>query len=83
MRSRMPLRFAAAVLVFAVVAGFMSGFFVSTAQALPSNEVDREYYAEAAHINLIGERLLLCNGQRYSWGSTSAYVITYSYPCYY
>ncbi len=81
MRSSRKLRFAAVVLVLAAAAGFVSGFVVPTAYALPPNEVDREYYSDGSYTTLIGERILFCNGQWWSWGSTSSYVIIYTFPC--
>lgn len=48
--------------------------------ALPPNEVWWEYY-DSTYTNLVGERALFCNGQRWSWGIQTAYYYTYSFPC--
>lgn len=48
--------------------------------ALPPNEVWWEYY-DSSYTNLVGERALFCNGQRWSWGIQTAYYYTYSFPC--
>jgi len=43
----------------------------------------RTYYAEAAHINVVGERGLNCNCDDISWGVTSPYVVNYVQCCFY
>lgn len=48
--------------------------------ALPPNEVWWEYY-DSTYTNLVGEKALFCNGQRYSWGIQTSYYYTYSTPC--
>ena len=49
--------------------------------ALPPNEVDWEYYSDGSYTNLVGERILFCNGSTWSWGIRTSYYYTTSYPC--
>jgi hypothetical protein len=70
-----------AVAGLVLVVALLVGYFVPTAEALPPNEVWREYYSEAAHINLVGEKVLFCNGQTWKWGITTAHVVVYTTPC--
>jgi hypothetical protein len=48
--------------------------------ALPPNEVNWEYY-DSTYTNLVGERILFCNGQTWSWGVRTSYYYVWSYPC--
>ncbi|HEX2164687.1 MAG TPA: hypothetical protein VHM02_12120, partial [Thermoanaerobaculia bacterium] len=70
----------ATILVVVFCTAAAAGFFAGEAQALPPNEVETYFYSDATYSVEIGWRLLLCNGQRYSSGSTSVYTITYSTP---
>lgn len=79
--SKMRLRLGAVAVLLALVVGFGYGFFADTAYALPANEVDRLYYSDGTYTNVVGERLLLCNGHLYTWGTFTSYVKTYSFPC--
>ncbi|HEX6100547.1 MAG TPA: DUF6289 family protein [Thermoanaerobaculia bacterium] len=49
--------------------------------ALPPNEVTWEYYSDNTYTNLVGEKILFCSGQRWSWGVQTAYYYVWSYPC--
>jgi hypothetical protein len=49
--------------------------------ALPPNEVTWEYYSDNTYTNLVGEKILFCNGHRWSWGVQTAYYYVWSYPC--
>jgi len=49
--------------------------------AAPSYELDTVYYSDASHTTVVGETNLYCTGRHSSWGTTSAYKETTSYPC--
>lgn len=53
----------------------------SRAHALPPNEVDTEFYAEAQHKRLVGERILSCSGGVHTWGRVTAFALRSSAPC--
>lgn len=59
----------------------MTVFAAPPTYAQPQNEVQNYYYD--ADWNLIGERWILCDGSRYTWGVTSgaAHRTTYSESC--
>lgn len=81
MRNLFNRRTVIAALVFVLAVSALTGYFAPSADALPSNEVWTEFYNNAQHTTLIGERAIFCSGGRYQWGSTSIYKITYSTPC--
>lgn len=81
-RFTLPRRSVLIALVLAFAVSAAAGFFgVGTTDALPCNEVDRLYYSDATYTNLVGERILLCNGQRWSWGITTSFVQIFTEPC--
>ena len=53
----------------------------SSLLALPPNEVTWEYYSDATFTELVGERILFCSGQWWSWGVRTSYYYTWSTPC--
>lgn len=57
-------------------------FSPTVVHALPSNEVDTEYYSDSTYTDLVGESILSCNGTRWSWGVKTVYKIVYSFPCF-
>jgi len=64
-----------------LVAAALIGYYVPTSDALPPNEVWREYYSDSSYTNLVGERWLFCNGASGGWGIITSYRITYTFPC--
>jgi hypothetical protein len=49
--------------------------------ALPPNEVDTVYYESAEAGDLVGERLLACDGSHLSWGTATAHYATIATSC--
>ena len=56
-------------------------WFVNHAYALPSNEVTTEFYKEAQHQTLVGERILSCGGGLHTWGQVTRFTLRSSEPC--
>jgi hypothetical protein len=56
-------------------------WFVNHAYALPSNEVTTEFYKEAQHQTLVGERILSCSGGLHAWGQVTRFTLRNSEPC--
>ena len=44
-------------------------------------EVITSFYSEPAHINLIGQKIIDCEGTFTFWGTTSVYYIRQFNPC--
>lgn len=51
------------------------------ARALPSNEVTTLYYSDANKTQVVGGRILLCSGEKGSWGRSTQYISRESEPC--
>lgn len=49
--------------------------------AAPTNEIETVYFSDASHTTVVGETDLYCTGRHRSWGTTSIYKETTSYPC--
>ncbi|MDJ0619547.1 MAG: DUF6289 family protein [Calothrix sp. MO_192.B10] len=49
--------------------------------ALPSQEVTKIYYSNAAKTKVVGISILACNGRRSTKGKTTPYVRISSSPC--
>jgi len=47
----------------------------------PSNEIETTYFSDSSHHTIIGETHLYCTGRHTSWGTTSIYKETTTYPC--
>jgi hypothetical protein len=69
-----------AVLVVVVVIGLALGHS-SRAFAKPCFSIDTAYYSDASFTTQVGERYIPCDGQTWSWGTTSPYYETTTEPC--
>lgn len=52
-----------------------------TAHALPANEVTTTYYSDRSKIEVVGEVILYCTGQKSQWGRRTPYGTQTSEPC--
>lgn len=69
-------------LVLAFLVSAAAGFFTAgTTDALPCNEVERLYFDGPSHTNIVGERILFCNGQTFKWGIVTPYVQIFTTSC--
>lgn len=53
----------------------------NSASAKPCFSIDTLYYSDATYTTVIGERYIPCDGQTWSWGTTSAYYETSTESC--
>ncbi|NJK40421.1 MAG: hypothetical protein HC934_01910 [Acaryochloridaceae cyanobacterium SU_2_1] len=62
----------------------LTGLYLGTAtivKALPAQEVTTTYFSDSSKTEAVGERILLCNGQRATWGRVTRYAVRSSEPC--
>lgn len=62
------------LLVLGVTLGVLSPVQVAHSYTCVWHPIIRDYWNEAAHINLIGQRGLNCNCDEVNWGVTSSYM---------
>jgi hypothetical protein len=72
---RLPL-----MVLFLILLSFALSSVPRVAEAA-DHDVITEYYSDDTYTDLIGERIIFCDGTRFAWGTTSVYRITYTVPC--
>lgn len=65
----------------ALASAFIGLSIASDAAALPANGYDIVYYSDASMTNEVGERMLECNGGRYSYGVVTSYYTKETWSC--
>lgn len=73
-------RFATALLL-ALVVGGTALLIPSSTDAIPQKAVFSGFYSDGSLTELVGERILLCDGTRVSWGIITSYQDYYEEPC--